>query len=449
MRQLRASLTRAVAMQPAPVPPSSSASWHAAAAHQREVHRARYQSEQEAAANGAPIAAQPQPALPSVLHSPPRPVLPAAPSTPPSSRAPASASGSAVSSTAGFGAGAAPRPASRVKLYRNEEVILFRTPTDASHLVLFNLPSKPFLHPFYDLKTVAKARHDANDALNKEKAAIGAASAAAANTTAGAPAGATVSPAAAVGAPAVASSASAGPTVTIRPPIPQLRPFGAPPPPPTAAQLCATYHALHLQNVERVLHHLSRKYGLVHELSLQCKPRESGDGGLSGQKRRRNLYPIGGFEDDDDDTDPAYAAIAGYEAGFNLWAFLKYYSVLHAAHAAKELNRTELIKGQRIKAKMIQRNTSTHSPVKPAQANSTAGAAATAAATTSPSKTVSSAAAPRSCFPLGHHRCLDLCNYFLGFNSWNCAIQQMRKYNHQTDEDIMDGQMSGGERRGG
>ena len=387
-------------------------------------------------------AAAAAPAQPQQFHSPPRGALLTAPPSPPPSRAPAPAAASAaaaasVSATAGYGAGAAPRPAApRVKLYRNEEVILFRTPTDASHLVLFNLPSKPFLHPFYDLKTVAKARHEANEALCKEKAATAGATAVGANTGTGVPG--SVAPAAA------ASSVSTAPAVTIRPPTFQPRPFGAAPAPPTAAQLCATYHALHLQNVERVLHHLSRKYGLVHELSLQCKPRDSGgDGGLSRYKRRRSLYPLGGFEDDEDDSDPAYAAIASFEAGFNLWAYLKYYSVLHAAHAAKELNRTELIKGQRIKAKRIQRNTPhTQSPVKPAQANTTAGAAvaaASASSTTSPIKSVPSVS-PRVSYPLGHHRCLDLCNYFLGFNSWNCAIQQMRKYNHQSDEDIMDGQ---------
>ena len=441
-------------MQPTPaVPPTSTHSFQQQAQRQRQANRGQYQEQQQqqqqapaagfttpvkpaissprtlvkqehAATTNSPRATAPPPPTTAGGHSmsPPRggpvPVAPP-PHTPPSS-----------SSLAGFGAGAAPR--GRPRLYQNEEVILFRTPSDASHLILFNLPSRPFIHAFYDLKTVAKARAEANEAMLKEKEASSMKDIA---TTTEATASALL--AAAPSNPA-AAPATASATPRPYPPRPATTTaVGAAPATPTAASLCATYHALHLLNVERVLHAISKKYGLVHELSLQCKPRESSEGmggGLSGQKRRRSLYPMA-FDDEEDDADNSCAAIEAFEAGFSMWAFIKYYSLLHAAHAHKELNRTTLVPGKRIKAKMVQRNTP-QSPIKPPNPDGTAAAASSTGAGASSAAGV---VTPRSWYPLAHHRCLEVCNYFLGFNNWNCSIQRVRRYHHEQDQHLMDG----------
>jgi len=211
--------------------------------------------------------------------------------------------------------------------------------------------------------------------------------------------------------------------------------------------LCATYHAAHLLNLERVLHAVSKKYGLVHELSLQCKPRDVDRLALQAHKRRTALFSIGN-DPEDDDGETGCPLVERFESGFNVWAYIKYYSVLHAALAVKELSQTKLVTGQRLKAQFIKRN-STSSPVKAANPASTAAGATTGAAvgstaaTATPSSIASSntptiAAAPRSWYPLAHHRCLELCNYFLGFNNWSCSIQSIRPYDPLRDEDLMD-----------
>lgn len=379
----------------------------------------------------------------------------ASPSRPSASASSSSSVGvvACVPATAGFGRGVAPRgpvpssstsssssssssgfhrPASASRpSFLNEEVILFRSPSDASHLVLFNLPTRPFVHPFYDLRTVAKARAAAEEAMRRERDGRATTDTAAHSAAAAATAAAAAPSAVPLGA---GSAAAFGGT---------LRPSSAPVgPPPSGAALCATYHALHLLNVERVLHAISKKFGLVHELSVHCRARDSDsrDGGGARQSRHApHAEP-----DEVDCEGGACALVEAFESGFNLWAFVKYYSVLHAAHAHRELNRTTLVPGQRIKARMIHRNAhSNHSPTK-----ATNAAAATTAATpnagTAPAASTAagtaSGASPRSWYPLAHHRCLDVCNYFLGFNNWNCEIHSIRKYDHQLDEELMDGE---------
>jgi hypothetical protein len=314
----------------------------------------------------------------------------------------ASVGSSTVASTASPAATAPRRP---TRLYRNEEVLLFRTPTDASHLVLFNLPSRPFIHSYYDLKTVAAARKEAEAALRRERGQAAAVDQSA-TTAAGPTAGSSAAPA------ATATAGGVGGAVFV--------PASA-----SAAALCQSYHALHLLNLERVLHALSKKYGLVHELSLHCKARDA-DSLTSSRAFRRS------FDSDasmvGEDAAVACPLVEEFENGFNLWAFIKYYSVLHAAHAAKELSRTQLIPSQRIKANFIKRNSS------PSKGQHTPAGASTTASI--PASGV--APPPPRWYPLAHHRCLDLCNYFLGFNNWNCRVHTMRRFHSVMDRELVE-----------
>jgi hypothetical protein len=298
-----------------------------------------------------------------------------------------------------------PRSTIRPRMYRNEEVLLFRTPSDASHLVLFNLPSRPFVHPYYDLKTVAKARADANEALRREKEDTAAAISSHVDPVS---VSSTTTPASKVGFVAASLSAS---------------------------NLCASYHALHLLNLERVLHSLSKKYGLVHELSVQCKPREVDSDVVHVHKRRRPLFSMNdGMLDESDEGSLGCQLIEEFESGFNLWAYVKYYSTLHATVAMKEIGRTHLIAGERLKAQFIKRNAH-QSPTKaPHPLSNTSGTTHTTNAASIPAVPATS----HHWYPLSHHRCLELCNYFLGFNNWNCEIRSIRPYDSVNDAELMD-----------
>jgi hypothetical protein len=271
--------------------------------------------------------------------------------------------------------------------------------------VLFNLPSRPFIHPYYDLKTVAAARKEAEAALRRERGQAVAVDQHA--TTAGPTAGSSAAPAAAATAAGGVGGAAFVPASA------------------SAAALCQSYHALHLLNLERVLHALSKKYGLVHELSLHCKARDA-DNLTNSRAFRRS------FDSDaamvGEDAAAACPLVEEFENGFNLWAFIKYYSVLHAAHAAKELSRTQLVPSQRIKANFIKRNSS------PSKGQHTPAGASTTASTPSSS----AVPPPPRWYPLAHHRCLDLCNYFLGFNNWNCRVHTMRRFHPVMDRELVE-----------
>ena len=185
----------------------------------------------------------------------------------------------------------------------------------------------------------------------------------------------------------------------------------------TPTALAASYHAAHLQNIERVLHSIANKFGLIYELSVHCKPRVSFNNSTN-------------FKRFDDDL-PTQGPMEEYEAGFTLWAWVKYYSVLHAGVAVKGFNRIKL-GGQRLKAKFYERQlTKLDQTVTPTPATSASESSQSA---TSNGRTLT------PYFPLSYHRCLDVCNYFLGFNNWTCEIKEIRRYQPDRDEELMDGQ---------
>jgi hypothetical protein len=174
-------------------------------------------------------------------------------------------------------------------------------------------------------------------------------------------------------------------------------------------------------------------------------------------RRRRNHNP---FEDADDDPEEEarrreIAPIEGFEASYHVWAFVRFYSVLHAGVAMKALNKTQLGLGKKLRAEYIQRKhthlvaqMNTPQPLSSmvvgatGYSGPTTPVTPTTPATPSADPSASSGVARKPYFPLAYHRCLDVCNYFLGFNNWNCEIREIRRYRPAEDEELMDGQLT-------